>query len=430
MSRASLLAMGAAAALLAACSSGSSGTDAAGSDSPGGTIRVWTHVNKSFNKSYQALADSYMAENPGTNITFEKFDYDSYIETLQTSLPAGNEADVMQMFGSWVCSYKTNLSQTPESVMSLEDAQAKYFKGPLGGYVCDDGLYGMPQESNVEYGATLANTDMAAQAGVTLDGWANFDEFKADAKKMTVTEGDAITRAGYHFTTNDGIAYTFLSLILQNGGQYQAEDGTFTFETPQAEEAIALMKSFVDEGIVDPALYTDTTNWVGDCFFGELCAMGLVGPWVVPEYAEDFPEMTAKTKYVPLPTLDNASFAADSGWGLTVSGNSPEQELAWDFVEYVAANDTNALEWNLATGTLPAIKANAKGAAEERIISEAPHLEPWLGLLENAEYVGTLPDRDRLFYDIIVPNVLDAMNGEATPQEALAKIQRDANATG
>ena len=62
--------------------------------------------------------------------------------------------------------------------------------------------------------------------------------FIADAKAMTVTEDGNITRAGYHFTTNDGISYTFLSLILQNGGSYLSDDGTFTFQTPEAAASL------------------------------------------------------------------------------------------------------------------------------------------------------------------------------------------------
>jgi multiple sugar transport system substrate-binding protein len=188
------------------------------------------------------------------------------------------------------------------------------------------------------------------------------------------------------------------------------------------------MKSFVDEGIVDPTLFTDTANWVGDCYFTELCAMGLVGPWVVPEYATDFPEVAAVTEYVPLPTLENESFAADSGWGLTVSENSEAQDVAWDFVSYVAQNADNALEWNLATGTLPALKANIEGGARDQLLADAAYLEPWLDLLDDAEYVGSLPDRDRLFYRVIVPNILDVLNGQTTPEDALAAIESEANA--
>ena len=406
------------------CTSSDDDQDAA---APGGTITVWTHTNKSFNKAYQELGAAYMAENPDATIEFETFDYDAYIQTLQTSLPAGNEADILQMFGSWTCSYADNLSTVPEDVSTVKEAEEAFFPGPLGGYQCDDQLYGMPQESNVEYGATLVNTAMAEDADVALDGWASFDEFKADAKKMTVVEDGAITRAGYHFTTNDGISYSLLSLILQNGGSYLAEDGTFTFQTPEAQASMELMKSYVDEEIVDPTLFTDTANWVGDCYFTELCAMGLVGPWVVPEYATDFPEVTANTEYVPLPTLENSSFAADSGWGLAVSSNSPEQELAWDFVSYVAQNDQNALDWNLATGTLPALKANTQGDARDQLLADAKYLAPWLDILGDAEYVGSLPDRDRLFYRIIVPNVLDYLNGQTSVEDALAAIEEEAN---
>jgi multiple sugar transport system substrate-binding protein len=243
-----------------------------------------------------------------------------------------------------------------------------------------------------------------------------------------VTEDGVITRAGYHFTTNDGMAYTFLSLILQNGGSYLADDGSFTFQTPEAKASMELMKSFVTEGIIDPTLFTDTTNWVGDCYFTELCAMGLVGPWVVPEYAADFPDVAANTVYVPLPTLDNPKFAADSGWGLTVSSDSPEQDLAWDFVSFVAANAENALSWNLATGTLPAMSANAEGAAKDQIVAKAPYMEPFLGILGNAQYLGSLSDRDRLFYKIIVPSVLDVLTDQATVDDALATIDQEANA--
>ncbi len=43
----------------------------------------------------------------------------------------------------------------PDDVVTLPDAQAAFFPGPLGGFACGDALYGLPQESNVEYGATL-----------------------------------------------------------------------------------------------------------------------------------------------------------------------------------------------------------------------------------------------------------------------------------
>jgi len=431
------LAVGVALLLLgSACTFGSedSGGDAGGTAAPDEpvTLRVWTHQNKSFNQGLKDLAAAFESENPNVTLEFETFDYDSYIQTLQTALPAGTEADILQMFGTWTCSYADNLAPVPSDISTVADAQSAFFEAPIGGYICDDTLYGFPQEFNIEYGATLVNTSLAEAADVdTSVGWATWDEFKADAKAMTETQDDVITRAGYHFTAADGLVYSFFSLILQAGGQFLAHDGTsFTIDTPAAREALALMQSMVDEGIIDPELFNDTANWVGDCYFEEACAMGLVGPWVVPEYQADFPEVADATEYVALPTLgDTPDFVADSGWGLTVSSNSPAANVAWDFISFVTRDEENAAAWNVATGTLPALRANAEGVVQEELIADYPHFEAWFPILQYGLYVGNLPDRDLLWYEIAYPHLLNVLQGTESVDDALAAMESEANDT-
>ncbi len=76
---------------------------------------------------------------------------------------------------------------------------------------------------------------------------------------------------------------------------------------------------------------------------------------------------------------------------------------------------------------MPALKENTQGDARDQLLADAAYLEPWLDILGDAEYVGSLPDRDRLFYRVIVPNVLDYLNGQATVEDALAAIEQEAN---
>lgn len=396
------------------------------------TIRLWTHQNDAFNSGYQTLADAYMAENPNVTIELETFDYDTYIQTLQTSLPAGTQADVLQMFGSWVCSYAEggNLATVPESVISLADAQEAIFPAQIGGYICDDQLYGIPQEFNIEYGAVLVNTQLAEEMGLTdiTDGWTSWDEFVEDAKAMTEEVDGNIIRAGYNFTGSDGMAATFYSLILQNGGQYLTDDG-FSVNTPEGKAALELMKRFVDEGLIDPVLFNDEANWVGDSYFDGSSAIGLVGPWVVPEYGVDYPEMAEVTQYVPLPSAGEDALVAASGWGLTVAENSKAQDAAWDFVKFATLNADNAMQWNLASGTLPALKANAEGANGEALVAEFAHFGPFLEILPHAQFEGAFPDRDLVWYEITYPNILNFLQGNMSLEETLATIDQQVNET-
>jgi multiple sugar transport system substrate-binding protein len=432
------LARGPAAALVllllaAACTFGegnSSGGDGGASGGPI-TLTMWAHRSKSFDAALRDSARAYHELHPNVTINLETFAYDDYIQTLQTALPAGNGPDIMHMFGTWACTYSDFLAPVPTNVISLSKAQDEFFAGPLGGYTCDDTLYGLPQESNVEYGAVLVNTKMAEAAGTSTTGWDNYDDFIADAKKLTVIQDGVVTRAGYHFTAGDGLAHTFLSLILQAGGNYLNADGSaFTLDTPEGRESLSLMKSMADAPVIDPVLFNDESNWVGDCYFTELCAMGLVGPWAVADYQEDYPEIAANTVYAELPPLhESKAFVADSGWGITVPTDSSNPDVAWDFAKFAALDAKNAADWNLTSGTLPAVKANGEGEGKARLIEKFPYFEAWFDLLPNAQFVGQLPDRDKLYYEIIYNHGLAALRGDETIDEALQAMQTEANET-
>jgi multiple sugar transport system substrate-binding protein len=399
-----------------------------------GAIRVWTHQNQSFNDSLQALADAYIETHPDVEIEFETFDYDTYIQTLQTALPAGTEADVLQMFGTWTCGYASNLATVPEAIATIDTAEPLFFAAPLDGYRCADALYGVPMEFNVEYGAALVNTAIAEESGVDLEaGFASWEDFTAAAVAMAEGEPGALIRSGFHFTTNDGMAHMFLAGIVQQGAGYLNEDGTaFTSDTPEARATLEVMKALIDAGANDPVTFSDVNNWVGDCFFEEACAMGLVGPWVIGEYRADYPDIVEVARYVPLPLFEGATeprFVADSGWGLTVSNNSEQQGLAWDFVRFVTLDPANALQWNLGSGTIPALRENVEGDATAALVEQFPQFGPFLDLLPYGQYVGEIPDRDYLYYEVIVPHVLAVLDGSEAIDEAVVAIEREANET-
>jgi len=295
------------------------------------TLRLWVHQNPTFEAGYQALIDAYHQAHPNVTITMETFDYSTYIQTLQTAMPAGEEADIVQMFGTWVCGYAGRLAPAPADVMTVEQAQQLYYAAPIGGYICDDTLYGLPLLS-------------------------------------TVTEWQ----------------------------------------------------------VVDPVLFNDTTNWVGTAFFSGQAAIAYIGPWAVSMGLTDYPDF-GEFGYFVLPHVgDEPIFVADSGWGLSVSPNSEHQDIAWDFVRFAAAEPANALQWNITSSTIPAIPENAESA---ELAQALPWITEELSQLPYGRYLGTMPDRDQVMYQIIYPHILNVLQQVETVDQALAAIDAEANAT-
>jgi hypothetical protein len=69
-------------------------------------------------------------------------------------------------------------------------------------------------------------------------------------------------------------------------------------------------------------------------------------------------------------------------------------------------------------------------------VSESPEIAsamPWvpkaLTDLSYGEYLGNMPDRDLILYEIIYPHILNALQGVETVDQALEAIDTEANST-
>jgi multiple sugar transport system substrate-binding protein len=412
--------------LLTACGGG--GSPAASTEKV--TLRLWTHNNNAFNAGYDELIKAYQAAHPNVTIQRESFDYDLYLQTLQTAMPAGQEADIVQLFGTWTSQYYERLAPVPAEVMSLDQAQKLFYAAPFGGFTVNGKMYGFPQEFNMEYGGVLVNKTKYLAAGLTYPPqWKTMEDVVADGQKLAEKDASGMmSSAGFHFTSADPIAFSFLAGIKQRGGDYWNADHTgFTFNTPQAKAQLEWMVNAVKSGVVDPTVFNDTTNPVLDAFFTQKAALGYLGAWSIAEGQTNFPDFKDEWDYLYLPAIQGKPvFVADSGWGLTVSPNGKHQDVAWDFVKFVTTDPKNALAWNLASGTIPAMPEVAKSA---EIASKEPWLAKALDVLPDGEYLGNMPDRDLVMYQIIYPRILEALQGVKTVDEALQTIDTEANST-
>lgn len=392
-------------------------------------LRLWQHRNPTFMAANEALIKRFEAEHPNVKIKLEAFEYDVLIQRLQTSLPVGEEGDIIEMFGSWVCSYASRLAELPANMISYAEAKEIFYQAPLDGYYCDGKLYGLPNEFNIENGAVLVNPTLFREAGLTYPPqWQTMQDLLSDAQKLTKHDGDTMMTSGFHFVSGDGLVFQFLAGILQRGGEYWKPDGSgLVFTSSQAKATLEDMKAWVtDYAVTDPFLFNGDSNWVGTAFFNNKVGIGFAGPWIVPNGRTTHPDF--EFEYIPLPNYagDKHLFATDAGWGKVVSSNSKHKEIAFEFVKFVTMNVDSAKHWNLGTGTIPALKVVA---TDSDLLHQNPALQANLPILAYGRYVGPLPDRDRFEYEIVQPHILAVLQGTEEVDMALGAMENEVNAT-
>lgn len=412
--------------LLAAC--GSAATEAPAEKVE---IRVWGHQAPAFNEADQAIFDAFMKENPNVTIKYETFPWDVFIQTIQTSLPAGNTADVILIPGGYTCRYAAGgqLLEVPADVMTLDAAKEMFYAAPLGGQTCDGKLYGFPAEYNIEYGGAYVNPALFEAAGLAYPPkWTNWDAVVADAEKLTTVGSDGVmTVAGMHYTNSDQLFTYFLAGILEQGGNYFADDGKhFNFNSP---EAIATIQKLIDMAqqnkVVDPIIFNADSEWVGESFAQGHNAIGVLGSWYAGDAKLAYPDL--KFDYVSLPPMMGAEykFASVGGWGYVVGKSTKNPELAWKLAAFLGANQANVLAFNSKSATIPAMKAVADDAG---YLKSVPFAGAVLPILDKGQYQGNLTDPDQLAYEIVYPTILSAVQGSLTAEAAANSIHDAANA--
>jgi multiple sugar transport system substrate-binding protein len=273
------------------------------------------------------------------------------------------------------------------------------------------------------------NPALFTEAGLTYPPkWENWDAVVEDAKKMTkFGDDDVMTVAGMHYTNSDQLFTYFLAGILEQGGNYFAEDGKhFNFNSP---EAVATIQKLMDmaqvDKIVDPIIFNQDSEWVGDSFAQGHTAIGVLGSWYVGDAKLSYPDL--EFDYVSLPPMmgSDHNFVSVGGWGYVVGKNTQYPELAWELASFMGADPANALLFNTTSATIPGMKAIAEDPA---YLEAAPFASAVIPILGKGAYQGNLTDSDQLTYEIIYPTILDAIQGNLTAEEAANSIHEAANA--
>jgi multiple sugar transport system substrate-binding protein len=226
--------------------------------------------------------------------------------------------------------------------------------------------------------------------------------------------------------TDEWISYDWEGLLWADGGQFLNSTGTKTaFDSPAGVQALT---TWVDLVRKDHAAPTTSFAQAGSfdgapAFASNAVAMIIDGQYALSEFS------TAKIDYgvALVPAGASGQSATNIGIGVaSVFDHNPAQNAAAiTFVKWLAQPAEGAYLTSVSSG-LPSAPAQLTQAAVKKEASTQPTYQVFANQLKSGHTRPTVPAYTAISLDLAT-EIQDALNGTATPAQALAKAAAEGN---
>ena len=302
----------------------------------------------------------------------------------------------------------------------------------------DGKVYGIPEFNQVQ--VTMANADLLSAAGVAIEDVNGSDREAMTQANLALTksEGGTVSVIGV-----DSKLPEFLPLwVAAAGGSLLSDDGrTAMLDSPEAVESLTWAVGIYDDqgGFSTVKAFRDSADFFGE---GNQFATGTLGAmpmeqWYINVLNEVSPDAPMAFDTVRTTEGDPIAFAGGSAWAIPAGTENAAAACRWakamtSVDAWMAAADARLAlreeEGKPFTGILTG-NSVADDEIEGMVTSGG---EPWdsgiKAMYEANDATVSLPANpaDAEFEQAMQDAVNSVLNGDATPEEALAKAQESA----
>ncbi len=303
-----------------------------------------------------------------------------------------------------------------------------------------DTVYGIPEFNIVQ--VLMANTDLMQQAGVGLEdlNGSDWDAVSRASKAMTVRDGGSLKVIGY-----DSKLPEFLPLwTAALGGSMISEDGrTATLDSPEVVQALTWAASVYDDegGFGAVKAYRDSADFFGE---GNQFASSTLGAmpfetWYVNVLNDVSPDVPMTFDSMKDQQGQPLAFASGQAWAIPTG--SPEPAAACRFARLMTATDTwvdaaqKRVDDRSEDGIFTGLNT-ANEEADEKIAALVPSSgsEVWDSAIaasqaaNDAAFEMPANPAGEEFETAWEDAVNRVLNGQQSPEEAMAQAQEEAQA--
>lgn len=383
-------------------------------------------------KEMRNLMERFNAEHPQIEATaVYTGSYDETNIKARAAIKAGRPPAAVIMSANFVLEYQINGDIQPLDPLVVADGQTpdafmnSFWPALHGNARFADKIWAVPFHNSTPL--LYFNADHFREAGLDPNNPpATWAEWVDAARKLTVRDGDSITRYGLMLPGNyDYLGWVMTALTMSNGGQYYnpAFGGEVYYDTPSMLGALTLVDDMVRKHKVMPDGVTDGKS-VSTAFFA-----GQTSMVVLSTGSLSFIRQNMKSDYgvafVPR-NLRNA--VAIGGASLIMpKGLSDEQKQAsWTLIKWLSSPEI-AGHWSRFTGYFAPNKAAYELPEMQAFVAKNPDAQVALDQLQYAQSwfatYNTVAVRKAL-----EDEVQAVIAGKKTPAEALKTAQANADA--
>jgi sn-glycerol 3-phosphate transport system substrate-binding protein len=334
------------------------------------------------------LVQEFNAGHPDIKVTASYTgNYDLTLQKIQAAALAGNLPDV-----AVVVNDHTQVLAPTGVLESLDPFVAKaggksylnrFFPSLLLNSYSGGKLYSLPFQRSVP--VLYYNKAAFAKAGIAHPP-TTWGEFVTDAQKLTVRNGNEVTRWGAEFPL-EAYNWIYYALVYQAGGEVISRDlRRLDLDRPAAIAAMQYWWDLVNKYKVMPS-FTPWTQGSQD-FAGEKTAM-----LVYSSGAQGFFRQAAKFEWGLVRMPKDKRYGVAPGGGNLVMFKKPpaEEQAAWTFIAWMMEPAQTAY-WSAHSGYIAVSKAAWKTPTMEDVVKKYPDVLETVKQLDDAYYEPSAPN--------------------------------------
>jgi multiple sugar transport system substrate-binding protein len=416
-----------AAALAVACgsSSGGGGTTTTSQLAPLNhhvDVQFWHAMSGAQRATLEQISTAFNSSQ--SNVTVHLQPYDNY-NVLNTktlaALAAGAPPDAAQCYENWAAKY--NQSNAIVDITPYIDAKDGISASDLKDYypslVADGKLSGKQlmfpfnKSTNVLY----YNPDLLSAAGISAPP-ATWDEFFADAQKLTKSDGSqwGTDWAG----SSEGV---WESMLFDNGGSLVNKDQSkATFNSDAGVSAIQKWHDAVAKG------YAHVQQGFGDeDDFGARKIAFFVNTSAGYSFVQKSVGGKFQLKVAPVPSGPKGSHVPLYGTNVCIFAKAPKdvQQGAFQFIKFFT-NKQNTELWSQKTGYMP-VRQSAYNEMLTTVFQQDPNLKVAPDHLQNAFGGPTIAVWDEAINNDITPALGNVVGGRVDAKKGLDDAAQKVN---